>query len=991
MNSTQYDYRKPSTFETLQRDIQNLKQINNLEKAHVTSTLQRNLSSLIDSNNQFILSDWIIAFTHDSSLQIAHRAGQSMLKDLLASEEFLGLEELSSLSGATTYVCDANMNMHVLIDDEKMHVDDLLKENEVLHERLKQLSNYASSAGDFIYSSDEFNVEQWLRFYGYPIPSTARQLVNLIEFFNKERPKLPTAIAYYRILKDPEFFPTALPLIERRKIEKVTKSFGATKKGQLLKTLVEQVISLPTDILRAAPNQYISNLLESTIGKIWARGYLDALNWYGATSGASPSTKDLEQLLITAIILNLEPEAGLTQNKGRALGYGFYNPVNAEVHPAKVLLMFEKHLVDNNIVDATVVPLAAYLLACAAAPELVVKQIPDDMTINSPAWVVHSVAVEKIEHIAPGASAAMTFDEVQAYADLEPFDDNLEQLFGLNALTSMLNWGAMNRLIPYSERGEYNSDDYRAAEALYTDYTEALEQCRNAINTPLRTRHEMALNELKRAMPDGDYLTNRNYMHTDLPLGETISAHELFMSGDLMNEGWTGLTLSHKIMSTFEAYELPRTLPYLGRLQDIKKIYTDTFNHYFDQLRLGTATALKLAMSKMPEADRKRLEYGNLSFFTVRKQFHVGAAKETQRDRDKYRGRFGVIISSEYNSRFYYYELFTLRAECHRRQDLHAMFGSTNLHFTEASVWHDKDEKQWQAQGLDWPLDIDAYLKGTPPIKNISNKVVVEKLWQAYEQEGVERVAPQNRSQVEMFFSEATSDTVNRVLEYFPPATYDELYNAGYGIAPLEAARQNTKDRIDLVLNLIIPFKSCIEDLSSGDRDRERGAIFGCALDALSIVGAVLGVAPKFASIAFKSGSLLSRSLTLARVSSSFALSLVNPLDGVPSLLKKGATITKNGVVLVTGVGSKVSGKAVKQLQSLSGALDTYTAARSLNCIDMKLARVEGISELSQSVDVLLFKRANDWFELDLNSCKVRGGKVTDYKEIIQAGEFERV
>jgi hypothetical protein len=81
----------------------------------------------------------------------------------------------------------------------------------------------------------------------------------------------------------------------------------------------------------------------------------------------------------------------------------------------------------------------------------------------------------------------------------------------------------------------------------------------------------MALNELKRAMPDGDYLTNRNYMHTDLPLGETISAHELFMSGDLMNEGWTGLTLSHKIVSTFEAYELPRTLPYLGRLQDIKK------------------------------------------------------------------------------------------------------------------------------------------------------------------------------------------------------------------------------------------------------------------------------------------------------------------------------------------------------------------------------------------------------------------------------------
>lgn len=974
MNTTQYDYRKPSTIETLESDIEALLKINKSEKQLVIAGLESYLANPPDANAEFELSNLIVSATPGSSLQLAQQAGQSKLNDMLRSDEFLSLEELSSLPNTATYLCDSKKNVYVIVDDNPMHIDDLLMENEVLSQYLDELSEYASKAGGFIYSSDDINIEQWLRFYGHPMPSTATQLVNLVDFFNKKRPELSASGDYHEILKNPDIFPTALSLAQREKVQKVTETFGARGRGQLLNLLFEQAISAPVDVLRFDPHQHIHGLMASAIGKIWAEGYLEALGWYGTNSGESPSQEDLQQLLLAAILLNIDPTIGEVENKGRVMGYELYKPANAERHPSQVLLDLEKHLVDNNVIDAKAAPLAAYILAADVAPELVVKNIPADMIIGAPGWLVHSVTVAKIETIAPGSSRAMSYEHVQTYSDIEPFDEQLEQLFSLIVIEHVLNWGAVNNIIPYSADGEYTADNFCTAEAHYAKYTEALEQCSEALSTPLPTREEVALEELKRVLPGGDYLTEKNYLHPDFSSGE-VSIHELFMSGDLLNHGWTGNAAAFNIVLV-KANDLDLITPYTHSLKNIQTLYKEKFDNYFKQLQLGTATALKLALSKLPEKDRICLEHGTLSLYTARKKFSDHSTQETQRQRDKHRGRYGVIICAQYNSQRYYYELFTLRAVCNSRHDLRNVFEETAIEYFDPTESADKDKKQWQTQALDWPLDIDAYLNGTEPVKGVTNKLVVEKLWESYE---AERGASATWGQLETFFSQKTEDIVDKVLEYFPPTKHDELYDVGYGITPLEAARKNSKENLDLILNLIIPFKSCIEDLTSGDPDREASGAFGCALDALAVVGAVVGVVPKLASIAAKSGKLLVKALKLVKLSASFSLSLVNPLDGVPSLMKKGAKLTKNGALLITGHGVKTSGKATRKLRSVSGTLDALNAAKSLNCVDVKIAHWESIGELSQAADVLVLKRGNDWYHLSLNSYQPRGAKITSY------------
>lgn len=978
MNTATYDFRKISTVENLESDIEASLAVNNSEKQSIVESLEEYVKNLPDANVEFKLSELLVPSTLGSSLELAQRAGQAKLNDLVNSDEFMSMEELSSLPESATYVCNSNKELHIIVDGTPMYIDDLLKENEILNQHLGELSKYAKNAGGFIYSSDENNVEQWIRFYGHPMPSTARQLANLMDFFKTERPALSGAGKYYDILKDPEISPTSLTLFQREKIKNTTRMFGLSEKGQLLNNLVEKNTHSQVN-LNSEPVQYIDELIEGMVGLNLAQDCLKALEWYGADSDEPPCQEDLEQLLMAAIVLNIDPNIGEIESKGRVLDYELFRPVNADLHPAQILRDLEKHLVANDKIRAKAAPLAVHILVADEAPEFLVREIPDSMTISSPAWVVHSFTVAKIETIAPGSSRAMTYEQVQCYADLGAFDQQLEQLFGLDVITHMLNWGAVNGLIPYSPEGEYTTDNFYTAEAHYNQYTEALEQCSNAFNTPLPTREEVALTELRRAIPDGSYFTDKHFGHKDLPRNKSISIHELFMSGDLMHKGWTGTHVSADIFNLGYRDGIQSAIPYFYKLQNIQVLYNKTFDKYFETLQQGTATALKLALSKMPETDRIRLEYGALSFYTVREKFSDHATKETQRLRDKYRGRYGVIICAEYNAQKYYYELFTLRAECYSRQDLGDIFLTTSIEYFDPSLWADKDQVQWQAQALDWPLDIDAYLKGTAPVKNATHKLVVEKLWQSNE---ASSVAPNTRSQLETFFSQRTNRTIATLLEHFPPATYEELYDTGYGVTSLEAARKNTEENIDLILNLIIPFKGCIEDLTSGDPDREASGIVGCALDALAVVGSVAGVASKFASVALKSGSLLSKSVKLVRLSGSFALSLVNPLDGVTGIMKKGGNLTKNGVLLITGQGVKTSGKATRQIRSISGTLEAFNAIKSLNIADVKIARLEGIGELFQATDVLICKQATDWYELSLSSNMARGGKITNYQEI---------
>nr|WP_180206426.1 hypothetical protein [Pseudomonas sp. SbOxS1]NYU06665.1 hypothetical protein [Pseudomonas sp. SbOxS1] len=825
----------------------------------------------------------------------------------------------------------------------------------------------------------ESNVEQWLAFYGHPTPSSSKQLKYLARFLKLEFPKTPATANYGELLANPEHSPNALTTQQRNEIKNITRQFGQMN-GKLINHLRKSTLdAVAVTELRASPHNQIIHMTNSSISRIWANGYLQALGWYGTTPGQSPFQGDLQQLLMSAMLLDIHPNTGLDTHKGQVLGYELYNPRNAERAASQILLDVENHLVEKNYIDARTAPLVAHIYLATAAPEFLVRNLPQTLTIGSPGWVTLTFTVAKLEAIAAGSSRLMTYEQVIAYADIEPFTEELEQLFGIAVMEPLLNWGAMNGVIPYDISGEYSLDDYTAANARYVEYTDALQQCSDALSTPLPMRQEVAMSELERVMPNTVCLTEKSYLHYALGYDDDkkLSICDMFMSGALLSEGWKGEGIAPQILFTRNNDQLNtnQTVASLRNLQNPSELYNKCFDEYFKQLNIGFFSTLKLAISKAEPIDRAALTFGFVEFYTIRKQ--ALTTKETQIFRDKHRGRFGVLIRAEHKGKSYYFELFTLRAELIRRTDSELDNTWCSTYFEYPRPTSDKNEKQWTTKHREWPIDLDAYLNGSEPVKGAKSMVVVEKVWELPANSRGDQ-AP--LGQLNTFYFQRTAVIVEKVLEYCPPATREELYPVGFGMTAVEAALKNSAENIEIFLNLMIPFKSCIEDLTSGDPDRESSGVVGCALDGLAMVSAVAGAVPKLASIALKSTSLLSKSLKLVRFSATFALSLVNPLDGVPSLIKKGAKITKGGALLLTRQGYKSCSKASGQLRTLSGTLDTLNAAKSLKCPGVIPARLQEIGDLSSATEMLIFKRGVDWYALEVDSLEPRGPKVVNFQ-----------
>jgi hypothetical protein len=966
------------SFEILKIDTSDAIIANAAEKQLLTSTIEEWLTGT--PQNDFRFSRLIIQSTSGSTLDLAQRAEKKMLEDMLNSDDFINFANSIGLPTPHRIMCDSQRNIYHRNISSLMNFTNSMDEYEVLKRQLDNIYQHANSTGGYLYSTDEINIEQWLRFHEYPVPTTLKQVKYLVRCLKLEFPKTPPIADYFATLRDPKSFPTALPQEHRNEILKITSTSSRTNgNGMLLGHLHESIIGgTSTSQLRLDSEGYIARMLDSQIGRIWADSYLKTLGWYGSHADQSPSNDDLRQLLITAILLNIDPQSGLNERRGQVLGYELYKPANAELPPYQILLNMEKHLVDSSIINANVAPLAVHFYTAAVAPEFLVQKLPDTLTICSPGWPMFSFTVAKLEAIAPGSTRLMTYEQVLAYSGIEPFTEQMEQLFGLLVVGPILNWAAINNIIPYNAQGEYSDDDFVTANDRYTVYTEALEQCNNALSTPLPTREDIALKELKRVLRDGSYLTAKDHYHAALNFDDPLSVHDMFMSGHLLSDGWTGSELASNVAIKISAGHMIKSeQSKFHKLQNIENLYKVEFKNYFDQLKAGFIIALKLAISKMLPADRAVLECGIVSLYTVRKKFSDSAAKETQRVRDKRRGRYGIIVCAETTTGRHYYELFTLRAECIKRQDFKRVFERSDIELQVPSIFLDKNEQHWQRQDLDWPLDFEAYLNGTEPVKNKTSRVVVEKLWQSSE---TQASGHKPVGQMQSFFSMKTHELINTVLEYCPPVTYEELYAAGYGMTAIEAALKNRDENVELILNLIIPFKSCIEDLASGDPDRQSSGMVGCALDALAMVTTVVGAAPKVASIALKSTSVLAKSLKLVRFSGSFVLSLINPLDGVPSLIKKGGKLCKYGSVQLTELGSKTVGKATGEIKTLCGTLDKLKTVKSLKRPGVIPAYLQDIGDLSEATECLIFKRGYDWYQLDLETFKLRGPKIVNFR-----------
>jgi len=237
-------------------------------------------------------------------------------------------------------------------------------------------------------------------------------------------------------------------------------------------------------------------------------------------------------------------------------------------------------------------------------------------------------------------------------------------------------------------------------------------------------------------------------------------------------------------------------------------------------------------------------------------------------------------------------------------------------------------------------------------------------------------INPIPTSQTVTFFIPQVGEIAYLLLKFNPIATRAELYASAKGVTKLEQVRARDEELKTALINMIVPFKKCIEDISSGEDDRIADGVTGCILDGLALIGGLIGVGGKIISIAAKSGSIASKVLGIVKVSSSFAVSMFNPLDGAPSLIHGGARLFKKGVMQFSKHGANAIDLATYQVRRLTGSAQSYDLIKAANRSDVVPGRWKLIENGSESIDLLAIRRQDSWYALNLSTGKPWGKKL---------------
>lgn len=935
--------------------------------------------------------------TSNSAFDNAQEFARVALAKMLETEDFLFLAEKHALPGDTIVCINEQARLSASAGGTWI---DLTGDNVIsadLQDEILMVGECAVRTGGYVFSTEVFGLEQWLNFHQYTLPTTVAETRSLIAWLEFQLPTSPVTGDYHELLLAPVESPFHLSATERQTIKQIAKD---TTKGRV--SLLQHIATPDFKALEVASSReragiHLDQLLQTP--NAWALGILlhDRLGWHLDQGNHEAALRQIKCMVATALILDLGLE--VERHAKVIVGFQLYHPDNVSKTAPQVVEALEWQLTRELQLDPLYAPLAAHLLLACAAPQLLVQQAPAELTIGKPGWVIVSQAVALVELTAPGASRLMTYDRIKAFSELTPVSAAQRTLHELATITPIIQWAMLNGILP----GTTEDDDVNAfttAANRFSQYAQALNEVETGIAIVPPDRRQLALQELKRVLPDGSYLEQPAFKaNFDVALDERsalewlalivpptewsvkdtsavgrlrVSILDLYMSGDLVVNG--------KLTDKFESaryFNPPRNaFARLGELKPIDALFEKSFEQYHLTLKKSQASILKMAVSNLPERDRTMIANGFITLYTVRESVNpLNPFEETQRHREAAKGRYGLIIGCQHEKAFRCYELFTLRGLCRERPELAALLRSRGTLFEEPSLAYDGQDTDFQPKNpaQRWPIDFNAYLKGDAPKQGVWSEVVVEKLWNFV-------LASDEVQPVPLFFSRALDALAEGVLGNHPVATRDELYSSLYQQTELQRIRAKNAQINEAVINVIVPFKKCIEDIRSGDAPRVSEGIGGCILDGLALLGLVVGFGATIVGIAGKTTSTTAKALSIAKAAAHLSVSFLNPLDGLPTLALQGGRLAKRGVLLLSKHGLNVVETATGQLRKLTGSAQSYDLVRAAQKNDLFQGTWKAADNLEDTINLLALQRNNDWYALNLRVGGAWGPKLRNLK-----------
>ncbi len=529
--------------------------------------------------------------------------------------------------------------------------------------------------------------------------------------------------------------------------------------------------------------------------------------------------------------------------------------------PASALLgSLNAHLDNEGHTTPGMAKVGAYLLLARKAPELLIKDIPANVTYGSPAWVSLSIAAATIEAQTPGKVPNMTFAQVMLEAENAGLQDlDVTQ----QAQTAALRiWGVVNGVFSEDEAARYNTSDIEKVRGAFNLQADARVNASDQIEAKIPSRREIALAKLKERFGENvpfeeKLLTVKSttqpyvqplYDPNRAPAGPH-SLLDIAMSG-LHQYEWE--STDDRIIDATRGKSLQF---------DVNQVFDAELTQAMSTRKKGIATAVKQMISQLPLKDRENLEYGKLEFY----QNHT------------------YTLGMGFTDR-------TLTEKNHR-----LLIKSTGVN---SQTVYEVDLKQGTVKPVpDTVLtqERERNANRVYPIEAFPPKGMAETVFEQSQK-------AQNPLPVPNSFSSTRTQALTDVFIQHLDIDNEDVIKEAKGATTFDRQMETQSKLANFFLDLI-PFKSAIQNFVEGNY--LDGAV-DLGMDIFGFVTAGVGTAAKVAKVGAKAVSATTKALKIAKILGTTLIGELNPVSGVGNLIE--------GSV-------KMIGKGVDKIKATSGTL----------------------------------------------------------------------
>lgn len=689
--------------------------------------------------------------------------------------------------------------------------------------------------------------------------------------------------------------------------------------GKPIHHLFAQALIDPTiEQLRAAPSVYLKQVLDSAPAQELVQRLLEKLKWYGAQPGEQTPASVRYQLLCKAIYLHLQ-----ARDPTQALaGFDWHAPALwGRSYPA-LREDFARHLLLKRWASTTKDSIIlAHLLNSRLSRDFAVDDIPPELRYKSSlVWVNFMHGVLLADELGLDRATPLSFQQLIDLPLERSATASKTQLATIARLriSPALQWAACMGIVAARAAADYTAREVEQALTLLEYYSDSLGNAVQSIDAAPPERLKMAKRIKDEQFgaqafeSDGvrffslDPALNRGARDAPLLKLPGLAFLELYADGQFEGEKRWGVTQADGKTPTDMTFRVDdQRLCHLERkdpsgeyrtvfgadlpitsgqvLPNINDLFQVDFVHYVATLRSAYQVLITSLLASLPLAERQALELGDVQVLGLRQK-----TRKAGQSGDIH-ARKGFVLKVNHAQAITYYELIPSAGYIRPRSGLRfsTINGVTSefpLHASIPNQTYDPKRDLGTSLRLDW----SAHVHGTAPAEREYFIGFLDDVGQAPAVQAPGATIALNAR------LKAIGDFVATHHLFVDERT---LHLQARGMTVFDTLRAEREQRQEAFLAIakgFVPFWGNLEDLSSRDAQTQALGTAGLLLDLASFlfpIGKFISGSVRLARLATGASRMVAKASlptysTLARQLLGATLQNLNPLDGLPSLLK---------------------------------------------------------------------------------------------------------